>query len=272
MTASASTTASDRTTAGEASVVVVTGGNEGIGHGLVRTLLADGFRVAVFDIDTSNLAELSDQYPDRLAVVRCDLTDTEAVESAVENVLDRWKRIDVLVNNAGVFRFGLIEDRTLADTEAEFAVNYFGTLRTIHAVLPHMRARGSGVVHNVSSGVGPVGHPGLSGYASTKGAIESLTRSLQFELHGENVWCTVMYPSLAGTRSATRLGYPTSAMDDPDEVGRKLASQITATGPVIYADWKTRLGVALTKRLPWLIRRGTRWVDELDPETVNVIK
>lgn len=251
------------------SVVVVTGGNEGIGHGMVRTLLDDGFRVAVFDIDTSNLDPLAEQYPNRLTVVRCDLAETEAVESAVAKVLARWDRIDVLVNNAGVFRFGLIEDRTLADTEAEFAVNYFGTLRTIHAVLPHMRARGSGVVHNVSSGVGPVGHPGLSGYASTKGAIESLTRSLQFELHGENVWCTLMYPSLAGTQSARRLGYPASAMEDPTDVGRKLARQITSTGPVIYADWKTRLGVALTTRLPWLVRRGTGWVDELDPETVN---
>lgn len=136
-------------------------------------------------------------------------------------------------------------------------MNYFGYLRLIHAVLPHMRERSEGIIHNVSSGAGLVGHPGLSGYASTKGAIEALVRSLRLELQQENVACTVMHPPLTNTRSTTQLGYPESLLSDPSDVGRKLAEKIESRGPVIYADWKTKLGLALSKRLPYLVRKGT---------------
>jgi short-subunit dehydrogenase len=119
-----------------------------------------------------------------------------------------------------------------------------------------MRDRGTGIVHNVSSGVAATGHPGLAGYASTKGAIEGFVRSLRLELD-EAVAVTLVYPPLTNTRSAARL-YPASMTSDPADVGRKLAAKIESTGPVIYADWYTRFGMALARRVPWLVERGTR--------------
>ena len=187
----------------------------------------------------------------------CDVTVDDDIGTAIDAVLGRWGRIDVLVNNAAVFQFEPFEDRTLADTRREFEVNYFGSLRLLHEVLPHMRARGEGIVHNVSSGVGLVGHPGLTGYASTKGAIEALTRSLRLELHGEDVWVTVMHPPLTNTRSAAELGYPDSLLSDPADTGRKLARKIDSTGPVVTADLQTRVGLAVARRVPYLVRKGT---------------
>ena len=178
-------------------------------------------------------------------------------------MLDEWGRIDILVNNAAVFNFGPFEDQTLDDTRREFEVNYFGCVRTIRAVLPHMKAR-EGIIHNVSSGAGLVGHPGLSGYASTKGAIEALTRSLRLELRYENVSCTVMHPALSNTRSAAELGYPESALSDPADVGRKLAEKIESTDPVIAADWKTKIGLYLARRFPYIVRKGTERFVETD--------
>lgn len=99
-----------------------------------------------------------------------------------------------------------------------------------------------------ASDVGRVGNPGLSGYASTKGAIESLTRSPRLELRHENVACTIMHPRLAKTRSATTLGYPESQMSDPEYVGRKLAGKIEST--VIYTDRVTKIGLSLGQRVP----------------------
>lgn len=243
-------------------VVVVTGANEGIGYHLSRTLIGDGYRVACLDVNRDGLDALAEVAPERVHVTECDVAEDDVVEAAVEGVLDRWGRIDVLVNNAAVFDFGLFADRTLADTRREFEVNFFGYLRTIHAVLPHMRARGSGIIHNVSSGVASVGHPGMSGYTATKGAVEGLTRTLREELRHEDVWCTLLYPPATRTRSAAALEYPDAVTQEPAAVGRKLARKIDFTRPVIYADWQTRLGMALVERVPGLARRGTeRFLD-----------
>lgn len=238
-------------------VVVVTGANEGIGYHLTSALLADGYRVAGLDLAGEQLQALGRSYPERVRFLECDLTVDGDVQSAVEGVRDEWGQIDVLVNNAATFEFGLVGERGLAATRREFEVNYFGPLRTIEAVLPAMRERGEGIVHNVSSGVAAVGHPGLSGYASTKGAIEGFVRSLQLELQTEDVAVTLMYPPLTETRSAARL-YPAAMLHDPADVGRKLAGQIESTGPVVYADRSTRFGMALARRVPWLVERGTR--------------
>ena len=126
-------------------------------------------------------------------------------------------------------------------------MNYFGYVRMIRAVSPHMRARNSGIVHNVSSGVGRVGNPGLTGYASTKGAIESLARSLRHELRRENVVCTIVHLRPVKTRSVAALGYPESQMADPEYVGRKLAEKIERTDRVIYADRVTKIGLSLAQ-------------------------
>ncbi|WP_224336537.1 SDR family NAD(P)-dependent oxidoreductase [Haloprofundus halobius] len=238
-------------------VVVVTGANEGLGYHLLTTLLEDGYRVACLDVNGENVLSLQGTYPDRLLFHRCDVTVGDDVEDAVAAVVDRWGRIDILVNNAAVFSFAPFEEQTLADTRREFEVNYFGYVRTIRAVLPQMKAQNRGIIHNVSSGAGLVGHPGLSGYASTKGAVEALTRSLRLELRTENVSCTRMHPSLSNTRSAATIGYPASLLSDPADVGRKLARKIESTDAVITPDLQTRMGLYLSQRFPSLVEKGT---------------
>ncbi|WP_277555253.1 SDR family NAD(P)-dependent oxidoreductase [Halobaculum limi] len=243
---------------GSGLVVVVTGANEGIGHHILRTLLEDGYRVACLDVDGSNVEPLAEDCPDRVAVYECDVTVDADVTRAVDAVIDEWGHIDVLVNNAAVFEFGPFEETSLEQIRREFEVNYFGYVRLIRAVLPHMTARGGGIVHNVSSGAGVTGHPSLSGYASTKGAVEALARSLRLELAPKNVAVTLMHPSLAATRSASRIGYPAAAMNDPADVGRGLAKQIRSTDRVIYADWGARVGIPLVRLVPAINRWATR--------------
>ncbi|WP_158059098.1 SDR family NAD(P)-dependent oxidoreductase [Halorussus halophilus] len=244
-------------------VVVVTGANEGIGYHVMLSLLESGYRVAGLDVNGENLRPLQETNANRARYYECDVTSDDDVESAIDAVRDQWGKIDVLVNNAAIFDFDLFEDQTIADTRREFEVNYFGYVRTIRAVLPHMKARGEGIIHNVSSGVGLVGHPGLSGYASTKGAVEALTRSLRLELQNENVSCTLMHPPATNTRSAAELDYPAFAVSDPEDVGRKLADKIESTGPVVTADWQTKIGLSLVRRIPYLVKKGTeRFVDE----------
>jgi NAD(P)-dependent dehydrogenase (short-subunit alcohol dehydrogenase family) len=250
----------------EGRVVVVTGANGGIGYHLSAALVEDGYRVAGLDIEGERFRSLRETYPDRTRFYDCDVTADDEVRTAIDGVLDRWGRIDVLVNNAAIVGFAPFEDRTIADTRREFEVNYFGYVRTIRAVLPHMRARNEGIVHNVSSGVGLVGHPGLSGYASTKGAIEGLVRSLRMELQHTGVSVTLMHPPLTNTRPAAEIGYPAFLMSEPADVGRKLAGKIESTRPVITADRTTKLGLYLARRFPYLVRKGTERFVETDSE------
>jgi NAD(P)-dependent dehydrogenase (short-subunit alcohol dehydrogenase family) len=238
-------------------VVLITGANEGIGYHMLTSLIKDGYRVAGLDIDGENLLSLQERYPEQLRFIECDVTDDADVEAAVETVIREWGQIDILVNNAGIFNFALFEAQTLGDMKREFEVNYFGYIRLIHAVLPHMRERNEGIIHNVSSGAGLVGHPKLSGYAATKGAIEAFVRSLRLELRHGNVSCTLMHPPLTSTRSTVELGYPQSYLSDPADVGRKLAGKIESTDTVITADWQTKAGLYLSQRLPYLVMKGT---------------
>ena len=235
---------------------MITGANEGIGHHMLAALLEDGYRVVGLDVEGEHVRSRQETHPDRVRFYHCDVTSDDDVETAIDGILERWGRIDVLVNDAAMLNFGFFEDQTLADARRTFEVNYFGYVRTIRAVLPHMRARNEGIIHNVSSGVGLVGSPGLTGYASTKGAVEALTRSLRLELQHENVWCTVMHPRLARTRSATALGYPESVTSDPEDVGHKLAAKIESTRPVIMTDWYTKIGLSLARRFPSIVRKG----------------
>lgn len=231
-------------------MVIVTGANNGIGLHMTRTLLQDGYRVATCDLAGDNLHDLQVTYPQRLLYVPCDVTADEQVGAFVSEVLRQWGRIDVLVNNACLALFRPFEEASLEDTRREFEVNYFGYIRMIRAVLPQMKAQVGGIIHNVSSGVGVTGFAGIHGYASTKGAIEALTRTLAQELAGYGICVNLMQPPLTHTRSAAPLGVPEQIMADPAKVGQGLARRILSTKPDVTPDLQGSFFLRLSRLYP----------------------
>lgn len=237
--------------------IVVTGANGGIGRPMCARLLEDGYRVAGLDLNGDRLEQLSADFPDRMWFLECDVSSTDDVEATVDEIDEKWGGVDILVNNAAMISgFAPLEELTVEQFQRAFEVNYFGYLRMIRAVLPGMRTRGAGVIHNVSSGTAIAGHPGLTHYASTKGAVESLTKSLRQELRDEEVACTVMHPPFTGTESARQLGmgYPDFATGDPEDIGRKLAARIEQTGPTIVPDFSTKASMVIIRWFPALFR------------------
>ncbi len=230
-------------------IVVITGANNGIGLAMTQALLEMGERVAGLDLSTDNLDALQ-RDEGRLRSYVCDVTDRERVEHVVRDVLEAWDGVDVLVNNACLAIFKPYLERAPEETRREFEVNYFGYLNVIDAVLPAMREQGHGVIHNVSSGVGITGYPGISGYASTKGAIEALTRALALELEPLGITVNLMHPPLTRTQSSAPLGVPPEMMADPAEVGRKLARRVGKTAPVLTPDLGTALGLTVNRCFP----------------------
>lgn len=233
-----------------APVVVITGANNGIGLYMAATLLEDGYRVAALDLSGDNFITLREKYPGCALFYRCDVTSDDEVNAAIDGVLRQWQSIDVLVNNACIALFSPFEDKSIEDIRREFDVNYFGYVRTIKAVLPYMKAKKKGIIHNVSSSVGFTGYAGISGYTSTKGAIEALTRTLRLELRGYGIVVNVMHPTITNTKSASPLGLPEEAMAKPEEVGRKLARKIMSTEPMVSGDLATAVGLFISQKFP----------------------
>lgn len=234
-------------------IIVVTGANNGIGFHMSKTLLEDGYYVAALDISGENLTPLKSIYSERLVVLDCDVTDNARVKDTISLIVEKWGQVDVLVNNACLAIFRPFERKPLEETRREFEVNYFGCVNTIAAVLPYMKARRKGIIHNVSSGVGITGFPGIYGYASTKGAIESLTRTLALEFEKDGICVNLMHPPLTNTKSASPLGIPVQAMDNPARVGCKLAKQILSTKPVVASDFRTTVYLFFAYRYPKML-------------------
>lgn len=168
----------------------ITGGTPGnFGMAFAEAALEVGDRVALTSRRPQELATWADEYGDRVLVVPLELTDAAQVQRAVHAGEERFGGIDVLVNNAGRGWYGSIEGMDESSLRAMFELNFFAVLSVIRAVLPGMRARGSGSIVNVSSVAGLISAPGFGYYSATKFAIEAITDALRDEVaaHGISV-------------------------------------------------------------------------------------
>ena len=178
----------------EETVVVVTGASRGLGRSMVERFSGEGARVTLTARDEDLLEEVAAGLPGESLVVPADVRDADAVERVVERTVERFGRLDTLVNNAGVSLLGLQDSRErlvdVAESEWDTVldINLKGTFLFTRAALPHMAERGRGNVINVSSGLGRRAIAGAGPYVSSKWGLEGLTRvtALEGEEHGVN--------------------------------------------------------------------------------------
>ncbi len=136
-----------------------------------------------------------------------DVASDESVRSLVEEVIERFGRIDVLVDNAGVGAVGAGEESSINQTKEVFDINVFGLMRMTNAVMPHMRGKGSGRVVNVSSVLGLIPAPFMAVYAATKHAVEGYAESVDHELREHGVRMLLVEPAYTSTSfEASSLG------------------------------------------------------------------
>ena len=175
-------------------VALVTGASSGLGAAAVTALADAGFQVIGTARNTSRLTARSG-----VAYLDLDVTSDESVASVVKQVIDRFERIDVLVNNAGVGATGAAEEFSVAQVQGIFDVNVYGVMRMSKAVLPHMRDRGRGRIVNVSSLSGFVPSPFMSIYVSSKHALEGYSESLDHEVRDQGIRILLVEPGPINT-------------------------------------------------------------------------
>jgi 3-oxoacyl-[acyl-carrier protein] reductase len=186
----------------EPRVVIVTGGSRGLGAGLVRSYLESGDRVAT--CARSSTAEVDawakdPELEDRFLFVPADLSDVADATAFVNAVVERWGRVDVLINNAGVARDGILGLFSDEDIDTVVDLNLKGTLYVTRLVSRRMLARNSGTIVNVSSIVGRSGYRGLAVYSATKAALDGMTRALARELGSRGITVNGIAPGYLRT-------------------------------------------------------------------------
>ncbi|MGH9505209.1 MAG: SDR family oxidoreductase [Terriglobales bacterium] len=192
--------------------VLITGTSKGIGLEAALAFGRAGHNVHATMRNPSQAPELAaaasrEKLP--IAVSAMDVDSDQSVSHAIA-AIQKQGPIDVLVNNAGIERSGSVEELPLADFRAVMETNYFGAIRCIQALVPHMRQRRSGCIINVSSVAGRISSAPLAPYTSSKWALEALSEALAGEMKTFNVRVAIVEPGIIDTAMARRIG------DQPD--------------------------------------------------------
>ena len=196
------------------SVVLITGASAGIGEATARAASARGARVVLAARRADRVERLAEELGEALAV-GCDVTDESQVATVMTRTLERFGRLDVVVNNAGQGLHARVEDTTPSDLRALLELNLVAPLVVMQAVLPVMRAQGSGRIINVSSGTTLADAPSTGAYVASKIALERLSAIARAELEGSGVTVSTVVPFATRTEfiGALRSGADTAASE-----------------------------------------------------------
>jgi NAD(P)-dependent dehydrogenase (short-subunit alcohol dehydrogenase family) len=212
----------------------ITGASRGFGRALSEAVLARGDRLVATARGAEFVAECGERHPEALAL-RLDVTDREQAHAAIAAAVERFGRLDVIVNNAGYGQFGAVEEQTEEELRRQFEVNLFGVLNVTRAALPQLRAQRRGHVVQMSSLNGIEGLVGGGSYCATKFAVEGLSESLAAEVAHLGITVTIVEPGphrteFAGEESA-RLAAPIEDYAESVGAAREAFADMDGTQP-----------------------------------------
>ncbi|MHA3701261.1 SDR family NAD(P)-dependent oxidoreductase [Jatrophihabitans sp. YIM 134969] len=225
----------------------VTGTSSGFGRLWTEAALERGERVVATARNPGQLDDLVERFGDRVLPLRLDVTDRTAVFAAVDTAVERFGRLDVVVNNAGYGHFGMVEELTEPELRSQLETNFFGAVWVTQAVLPVLRRGGGGRLLQVTSEGGVRAFPGIGAYHASKWALEGISESLRQEVAAFGVRVTCVEPGPYATdwlargsrRSAKHADYaevreataPTFEIGDPTATKAAVLELVDAPEP-----------------------------------------
>jgi len=185
-------------------VVLITGGSRGLGLVLARHICGRGGNVALIAREREELARAKADLNRRggtVLTVECDLLDCSRIQSAIRTIIDRFGKIDILINNAGIIEVGPLENMTREDFELAMQLHFWAAYELISQVVPEMRVWGGGRIVNISSIGGKVAVPHMAAYSASKFALTGFSDAIRAELARDKIHVTTVAPGLMRTGS-----------------------------------------------------------------------
>jgi NAD(P)-dependent dehydrogenase (short-subunit alcohol dehydrogenase family) len=270
-------------------VAVITGGSRGLGLVLARHICMQGGSVALIARDPDELARAKADLAPHGAVVltiQCDLLDALQIEAAVRQIIDRFGKIDILINNAGIIEVGPLEHMTREDFERAMQLHFWAPYELVSQIVPEMRTWGGGRIVNISSIGGKVAVPHLAPYSVSKFALTGFSDAIRAELARDNIHITTVVPGMMRTGShvnakfkgkhdiefawfAASAGAPLISMN-ADRAARKILAACRRGQPSLTLTFAARgaiLGNALFPNLTgYLMKLASRFLPGIGGE------
>lgn len=211
---------------------IITGAGRGIGRAAAIALAKEGVNIGLLGRTLSNLEKVTDeleQYGVNVSGAAADVADMDSVQHAVEHIKSELGPIDILINNAGIAKFGGFLELEPAEWEQIIQVNLMGTYYVTRAVLPEMIERKTGDIINVSSTAGQKGAPVTSAYSASKFGVLGLTESLLMEVRKHNIRVTALTPSTVATDLAVEnnlVGENTERVMQAEDLAEMIVAQL----------------------------------------------
>lgn len=223
-------------------IIIITGASQGIGLETAKLLAKGGATVVLAARSKEILQDLEKEIPASFAIPT-DMRKPADIKNLIEKTVEKYGRIDVLINNAGQGMYGPVESIDIDKYKEIMELNVYGVLRAMQAIIPLMREQGGGMILNVSSRVSKNYFPNLAAYASTKYALNALSLTARAELEKDNIVVSVMHPKMTATnfgKNAFRVeefqnsrpgGNRQMEVDTPEQVAEKMLELIKSEAP-----------------------------------------
>jgi short-subunit dehydrogenase len=185
-------------------VALITGGSRGLGLELARGICLHGGGVAIIARDANELGRTKtdlDRFGTDVLTIQCDLLESAQIQSAVQQTLQHFGKIDILINNAGIIEVGPIEHLQLKDFDREMRLHFWAPFILQLLIVPHMRSKGGGRIVNVSSIGGRIAVPHMAAYSASKFALAGFSDAMRAELARDKIYVTTVTPGLMRTGS-----------------------------------------------------------------------
>lgn len=254
----------------------ITGASAGFGKAFAEYALSQGYNVVATARTPSKCAALVEAHPDKVLAVELDVTKKETIDAAIKAALDRFGRIDVLLNNAGYGIIGAVEETPEDEMRAQLETNFFGAFLVVQAILPVMRAQKSGAIANISSMLGSMSGPGFSAYSASKFALGGLTEALAQEVTPLGIKAFLVEPGAFKTDFAgAALKFMPKIDDYEPTVGgtREMCSNFDQKQPGDPAKAAEAIDLAIKSNdTPLRLVLGNDAIDAVKAHAENVLK
>ena len=269
-------------------VAVITGGSRGLGFQIAREICSRGGRVAILARDATELAaaqkKLSHSADDVLAVP-CDLLDDAQIDSAIRQIIARFQRIDILINNAGIIEVGPLEHMKFEDFDRAMRLHFWAPYALTMQILPLMRRQGGGRIVNISSIGGRIAVPHMAPYSASKFALTGFSDAIRTELVRDNIYVTTVTPGMMrtgsqvhakfkGDHSAEHQWFSWSmkipfASISPERAARKIVNACRRGKPTLVVPCSAYALIAANAVFPNLMARVMKIVNRFLPSQVG---